>query len=158
MMCVRWLAVFTALANWLLGMVTGLIGNIITSPPWSVDCLLFWRAGSPAGSVADYSQWPINWYFHWPVSWMFSSSSDQLTDHDTKWLTGSLACCLVGWLVSQFSRQPVSQCVHRKKKSIQRNVSTARQSNNQSAICLATKLFSHSCIHSVSKSVIQSYI
>ena len=48
----HWLAVSTALANWLFGMVAELIGNIITSPPWSVACLFFfWMAGS----VADYS-------------------------------------------------------------------------------------------------------
>lgn len=147
-------AVFTASANWLFGMATEFIGNIITPPPWSVCCQLFLSGCLTLWLIIDSGQWICNFiglvaenFLACLVTWPTVIASE--------WQGQRLVVCLVSLSFTVVDIQLVG--VYSNEKCIWRIGDRARESNNQSAICLATDLLVHLFSLQVSCLVIQSH-
>lgn len=90
-------AVITALANWLFGMATELIGNIITSPPYSVGCQFFlscwlglWHIPISGQWIGNCIGWLVDWIFACLINWLDWSSlqlTDRVNSFSSGWLT-----------------------------------------------------------------------
>lgn len=127
-------AVITALANWLFGMATELIGNIITSPPYSVGCQFFLSCWLALWHIPISGQWIGN-CIGWLVDWIFA--------------------CLINWL--DWSSLQLTDGVNSFLSGLLTRIRHFGSVVKKSAICIATKLFMHSYIQSVSKSAVQSF-